>query len=175
MENTNETKKQEIEKVKTTNETNYIWRKLVETKRYDILDLIKIAIRKLLNTNKRIKLALIINKEGDVYLKQILDEQKLPKTDDELIIDIFSTGEFSIMDHIKKYDNKEIEDYLSKNNLLEAYEVYNNSQPQFNDQALQFYYFVDQLNGSEREKLRNALITDLIYDYINNYEIIPYY
>ena len=36
MENTNETKKQEIEKVKTTNETNYIWRKLVETKRYDI-------------------------------------------------------------------------------------------------------------------------------------------
>lgn len=175
MENTNETKKQEIEKVKTTNETNYIWRKLVETKRYDILDLIKIAIRKLLNTNKRIKLALIINKEGDVYLKQILDEQKLPKTDDELIIDIFSTGEFSIMDHIKKYDNKEIENYLSKNNLLEAYEAYKNSQPQFNDQTLQFYYFVDQLNGSEREKLRNALITDLIYDYINNYEIIPYY
>lgn len=111
----------------------------------------------------------------EIKLLPFLDEQKMPKTDDELIIDIFSTGEFSIMDHIKKYDNKEIENYLSKNNFLETYEAYNNSQPQFNDQALQFYYFVDQLNGSEREKLRNALITDLIYDYINNYEIIPYY
>lgn len=44
----------------------------------------------------------------EIKLLPFLDEQKMPKTDDELIIDIFSTGEFSIMDHIKKYDNKEI-------------------------------------------------------------------
>jgi len=42
----------------------------------------------------------------EIKLLPFLDEQKMPKTDDELIIDIFSTGEFSIMDHIKKYDNK---------------------------------------------------------------------
>ena len=39
----------------------------------------------------------------EIKLLPFLDEQKMLKTDDELIIDIFSTDEFSKMDHIKKY------------------------------------------------------------------------
>jgi len=151
------------------------WQILVEEKRNEILDQIKNIIRKILNTNKRIKLALILNKEGELYTVQLLNEQEIPTKGDELIIDIFQTGEFSILDHIKKYSNKEIKDYLDKNNLLEFYEAYNNNQEPFKDSSLQFYYFIDQLNGTERDKLRNAIITDLIYDYINNYDIIPYY
>ena len=34
--------------------------------------------------------------------------------------------------------------------------------------------WINSMDQKEK-KLRNALITDLIYDYINNYEIIPYY